>query len=75
MELFEISITEWIGYLATTVVLVSFLMKNVNNLRLVNSLGCLIFIVYAFMLEPISKPVILTNTVIFCINIFYIFKK
>ncbi|AJR02391.1 uroporphyrinogen decarboxylase [Siansivirga zeaxanthinifaciens CC-SAMT-1] len=75
MTIFEISITEWIGYLATTIVLISFLMKNVTHLRIVNSIGCLVFVFYAFMLNPLSIPIIITNSVIFCINIYYILKK
>lgn len=75
MEFFGISITEWIGYLAMTTVLISFLMKSIIKLRIVNSLGCLLFVVYGVLLNPLSVPIVLTNTVIFCINIYYIFLK
>ncbi len=75
MDVFGISITEWVGYLAMTTVLISFLMKSVVKLRLVNSLGCLVFVLYGFLLEPISKPIIITNTIIFGINIYYLFFK
>lgn len=70
-----ISYIEWVGYAAMATVLVSFLMKSVNKLRIVNSLGCLLFVLYGFLLEPFSKPIIITNTAIFCINIYYLFKK
>lgn len=75
MDVFGILITEWIGYLAMTTVLISFLMKSVVKLRIVNSLGCLVFVLYGFLLEPLSKPIIITNTIIFGINIYYLFFK
>jgi len=75
MDLFGISITEWVGYLAMTTVLISFLMKSVVKLRIINSLGCLVFVLYGFLLEPLSKPIIITNSIIFGINIYYLFFK
>jgi hypothetical protein len=75
MEIFGISITEWVGYAAMGTVLVSFLMKDLKHLRIVNSLGCLIFVVYGFMLAPLSMPIIITNTAIFGINMYYLFFK
>lgn len=73
MEL--ISVTDWIGYAAMVTVLISFLMKKVNNLRLVNSVGCLLFVVYGFMLNSLSYPIIITNTAIFLINLYYLLLK
>ena len=75
MEILEISFTELVGYAAMATVLISFLMKDVKKLRFINSLGCLFFVVYGFLLEPISFPIIVTNTAIFCINLYYILKK
>lgn len=75
MDLFGIEITEWIGYLATAFVLLSFTMKKVNTLRKVNMVGGLLFVVYALMLEPISWPVILTNGAIVIIHLYYLLKK
>ncbi len=75
MDILGISVTEWVGYLAMTTVLISFLMKDVVKLRIVNSIGCLVFVIYGFMLEPLSKPIIITNTIIFGINIYYLFFK
>lgn len=70
-----ISLVEWVGYAAMATVLTSFLMKSVTKLRIVNSLGCLLFVVYGVMLDPLSKPIVVTNTAILCINIYYLLKK
>ena len=75
MEFLGVSITEWVGYAAMGTVLISFLMKSVKKLRIVNSFGCLLFVFYGVLLEPISNPIIVTNTAIFLINLFYLFKK
>ncbi|MFH4965122.1 uroporphyrinogen decarboxylase [Gaetbulibacter sp. M235] len=75
MEILVISISEWVGYLAMATVLISFLMKSVIKLRIVNSIGCLFFVIYGFMLQPFSKPIIITNSIIFAINIYYLFFK
>ncbi len=75
MDILGIPWVEWVGYAAMATVLVSFLMKSVNKLRIVNALGCLLFVFYGFLLQPISKPIIITNVAIFCINLHYIYKK
>ncbi|APY10102.1 uroporphyrinogen decarboxylase [Seonamhaeicola sp. S2-3] len=75
MEFLGVSIVEWVGYLAMATVLLSFLMKSVIKLRMVNLLGCLFFVIYGFMLSPISKPIIITNSAILIINLFYLVKK
>lgn len=66
--------TELIGYVASAVLMVSFLMKNINTLRLINSIGAILFIVYGFMLAT-SWPVIITNAFILSVNIFYLTKN
>lgn len=68
-----ISYTEWIGYLASLLLIVSFLMKNVNTLRIVNSTGSFLFVVYGVMLA-ISWPIIITNSFILMANIYYLTK-
>ncbi|MFI1770922.1 uroporphyrinogen decarboxylase [Thalassobellus citreus] len=75
MEFLGISWVEWVGYIATAIVLISFLMKSVNKLRIVNSFGCLLFVFYGLLLTPISKPIIITNFAIFSINLYYLLKK
>lgn len=75
MEFLGISFIEWVGYAAMATVLVSFLMKSVTRLRIVNSFGCLLFVVYGVLLDPISKPIIITNIAILFINLYYVIKK
>lgn len=71
--MFDISMTEGVGYLASLVLMISFLMKNINTLRIINSMGCLLFVVYGFLLAT-SWPIIISNTFILGVNIFYLGK-
>ena len=71
--MFDISSTELVGYLASLVLMVSFLMKNINTLRIINSAGCLLFVVYGVMLAT-SWPIIISNTFILGVNIYYLTK-
>jgi uncharacterized protein with PQ loop repeat len=65
---------EIVGYIASLFVLVSFLMKDIKKLRLINSVGCMLFVVYGILLN-FSIPIILTNTAILIINTIALLKK
>ena len=74
MEIFDTSITEWVGYVAMVVLLISFMMKNVRKLRIINTLGCALFVLYGLLLS-ISWPIVISNVAIICINFYYLFVK
>jgi uncharacterized protein with PQ loop repeat len=69
----NISLTEFIGYLASLGVLLSFLMKEIKTLRIVNTIGCFLFVIYGVMLNS-SWPIIITNVSIILTNLYYLFK-
>lgn len=77
MELFGITVTEYVGYLASIMVLLSFTMKDVKKLRIVNMIGCLLFVAYGFLMPTIriGFPIIITNIAIFCVNFYFSFIK
>lgn len=66
--------TETVGYLASLVVLLSFVMKDLRKLRILNLLGCLMFVMYGVLLHY-SFPIILTNVCIIGINIYHLSKE
>ena len=45
---------EWLGIIASTIVLVSFLTTNQIKTRIINSVGCVGFIIYGLMLPAYS---------------------
>ena len=64
------NIIEWIGYLASFIVLVSLLMSSIKKLRFINLAGSLIFAVYGFLIG--SYPVMIMNAGIVMINLYYL---
>ena len=74
MDFLEINATEFVGYLAMLVLLISFLMKNIRHLRMLNSIACAFFVAYGFMLAT-SWPIIISNAAIMGNNIYYLFLK
>lgn len=70
----DFTFTDFVGYAASLLVLVSFLMKDIRTLRLVNSAGCACFVVFGILCDW-SWPIILTNTGILIINARALTKK
>ena len=70
----SLSLIDLFGYSATFVLMISFTMKNIFSLRIINSIASLLFIAYGFLLS-VSWPIIISNTFIFLINIYYVLKK
>lgn len=66
----NINLIEWLGYTASVLVAISFLMKSINRLRIVNTVGAIFFVIYAFAINAI--PVALINCFIVCVNIYYL---
>jgi hypothetical protein len=64
--------TDYIGYIASALVLISFLMKNITYLRVINTIGCGFFILYGIFLP--STPIIITNAAIVLVNLYYLLK-
>ncbi|NME70012.1 uroporphyrinogen decarboxylase [Flammeovirga aprica JL-4] len=63
---------EYVGYLASLLLMISFALKNVKLLRMVNTVGCIVFVIYGIMLS--AWPIVITNGFIAAINIFYLVK-
>ena len=61
-----------LGYLAFIFLAVSLWVTNDIKFRWVNSLGCLSFIFYGILIH--AFPIILTNSVLLAINIYFLFK-
>lgn len=72
MEILGMTMTELVGYLAMITLLISFMMKEMKTLRIVNSIGCAVWVLYGFMLQ-IAWPVVITNIAIIGINFYYLF--
>jgi len=69
----NITSVEWLGYFASLLVAISFLMKSMNKLRFINMLGAICFVIYAVAIKAI--PVALINFFIICVNVYYLTQK
>ncbi len=65
-------IIELVGYLGSALVLVSFLMTSVFKLRVVNTVGSVIFAIYALIIH--SYPTALMNACLVAINVHFLWK-
>ena len=74
MNFLETHATEFVGYLAMLLLLISFLMKDIRRLRKLNTVACALFVAYGFKLAT-SWPIIISNASIMGINIYYLFLK
>ncbi len=67
---------EYIGYIASVLLILSFLMSNIRNIRIINFFGCLCFVYYGFFIgEKPAYPIIITNVVICLVQLYYLFIK
>ena len=73
---FGIYLSEWVGYGASLMVAISFVMKDIVKLRVVNIIGCALFIAYGLLMPTlrIGLPIIITNAAIVCVNLYYLSK-
>lgn len=63
---------EAFGYLGSFLVLVSMLMTSVVKLRIINTIGSIIFTIYALIIR--SYPTALMNAALVFINLYFLFK-
>lgn len=77
MSFLGVFLSEWVGYAASLMVALSFVMKDIVKLRIVNIIGCTLFIIYGLLMPTlrIGLPIILTNTAIVMVNLYYLSKS
>jgi hypothetical protein len=65
-------IAPWFGYLASLALVISLMVNNDLKFRWFNAAGSTFFIIYAIIIH--AFPVLLTNGILLCINIFYLVR-
>lgn len=63
---------EIVGYAGSALVLVSLLMTSIVKLRIINAIGCIVFCIYAFVINSI--PTAIMNAALFVIDIVFLVK-
>ncbi|GJM59847.1 hypothetical protein PEDI_03990 [Persicobacter diffluens] len=64
--------SDWVGYIAMTLVALSFTFKEIRKLRLINSIGAVFFVIYGVMIQ--AYPVVVVNSFIAIFNIYHLFN-
>ena len=70
--MFGIDSVEIFGYVATLIVAASFLSKSIVPLRIVNSIGAALFVVYALITQ--TYPVALLNAFLVVVHIYQLWR-
>ena len=63
---------EVIGITATLFVLLSFLMKDIRRVRIVNIIGAVLFVIYGVLINSLSTWIL--NGVLIIVHIYYLTK-
>ncbi|MFP4556750.1 MAG: hypothetical protein ACLFNU_07755 [Bacteroidales bacterium] len=66
----DISILEWIGYLASVIIALSMAMSSIVKFRVINLIGAALFSTYGFLIG--SLPVGILNGFIVAVDIYYL---
>ena len=70
--MFGIPFIEWVGYAASIMIAISLIMTDMVKLRIINSIGCVLFAIYGFVVK--AYPVGIINIFIFIVNMYYLYK-
>jgi hypothetical protein len=60
------------GYISMIVVLISVLMKDIKKLRMINTISCIMFVIYGIALG--AYPIVIMNSLVIVINIWRLYK-
>ncbi|WP_415324814.1 uroporphyrinogen decarboxylase [Chryseobacterium sp. MMS23-Vi53] len=64
-------VAAYIGYSASLFIVLSFILKDVRKIRIVNMIGCICFVIYGIF-SGMLWPVIIPNGLICLIQIYYL---
>lgn len=67
-------ITNYIGYAASFFVVLSFVLKDIQRIRIVNLVGCILFVLYGIF-NNYLWPIIIPNAVLCIIQSYHLVKK
>lgn len=70
--MFSLDPIELVGYSASIFIAISLTMTDIVRLRIINSIGCLLFVIYGYTVG--AYPVALANLIIIIINFYNLYK-
>lgn len=67
-------IANFIGYGASVFIVLSFALKDVKKIRIVNLIGCILFVLYGIFSNYLW-PIIIPNAILCGIQVYHLLKK
>jgi len=64
-------IVNYIGYAASVFIVLSFILKDLTKIRIVNLIGCICFVVYGIF-SGMLWPVIIPNAIICFVQVYHL---
>jgi uncharacterized protein with PQ loop repeat len=64
-------LVDLVGYLGSVFVIISFLMKDIDILRIVSIIACFIFVIYGYLTG--TTPTIILNLIIIVLNFYKLY--
>ncbi len=64
---------EYIGYIASLLVVLSFTLNKIRSIRWVSLIGAILFTIYGLLIK--GYPVVVTNVFLTLIQVYYLFIK
>lgn len=70
-------IANYIGYAASIFIVLSFVLKDIKKIRLINLFGCICFVIFGFFSVPgqFIWPIIIPNAILCGIQVYHLVKK
>lgn len=69
----NISVADIFGYLASIFIVLAFFFTKITTIRIINSIGCICFVVYAAIND--AWPVLIPNALLLIVQVYYIIFK
>jgi uncharacterized protein with PQ loop repeat len=67
-------VTDIVGYIAMTLLVISFIPKNIKTVRIINLIACLFFIAYGILLGW-AFPIIISNAAVLIVQFYHLYVK
>ncbi len=74
------SLADFVGYGASLFVVLSFLLKDLKKIRIINLIGCFLFVLYGVMkgdgdVKAMYWPIIIPNVILCFVQVYHLLKK
>lgn len=71
---------DYVGYSASIFIVLSFLLKDLKKIRVINLIGCILFVAYGVLkgngdVAKMYWPIIIPNLILSFVQVYHLLKK